>query len=150
MTSKPGRGTLGVVYNRASFRPGSVSQMKLRIRGDSVRLRLSQTETVQLAEQGFVADSIHFPAGNDLEYRIEAADVASVNTRFDGHKVIVTVPEQTLRAWFEPAEVSISAEQELGPGRCLQILIEKDFACLTPREGEDDSDSFPNPDAGAN
>ncbi|MGH8167708.1 MAG: DUF7009 family protein [Woeseiaceae bacterium] len=27
----------------------------------------------------------------------------------------------------------------------LSILVEKDFACLAPREGEDDSDKFPNP-----
>jgi hypothetical protein len=27
----------------------------------------------------------------------------------------------------------------------LQILVEKDFACLTPRKGEDDGDAFPNP-----
>ncbi|HEY5623348.1 MAG TPA: hypothetical protein VIV14_06275 [Gammaproteobacteria bacterium] len=123
--------------------------MKLRIRGDSVRLRLSQTETVQLSEQGFVADSIGFAAGNGLEYRIEAAAGASVVTAFDGRRILVTVPEPMVRAWLEPAEVSISAEQELEPGRRLRVLIEKDFTCLTPREGEDDSDSFPNPDAGA-
>jgi hypothetical protein len=27
----------------------------------------------------------------------------------------------------------------------LRILVEKDWNCLTPRAGEDDSDSFANP-----
>jgi hypothetical protein len=27
----------------------------------------------------------------------------------------------------------------------LRIVVEKDFACLTAREGEDESDNFPNP-----
>jgi hypothetical protein len=122
--------------------------MKLRIRGDSVRLRLSQSETAQLAERGSVSDAIGFAAGNELEYRIEMAAVASIVTAFDGGRIVVTVPEPLLRTWLEPAEVSISAELELEPGRRLRILIEKDFACLAPREGEDDSDSFPNPGAG--
>ena len=26
------------------------------------------------------------------------------------------------------------------------ILVEKDFQCLAPREGEDESDMFPHPD----
>jgi hypothetical protein len=30
----------------------------------------------------------------------------------------------------------------------LRILVEKDFACLAPREGEDESDMFPNPLSG--
>jgi hypothetical protein len=29
----------------------------------------------------------------------------------------------------------------------LKILVEKDFACLAPREGEDESDMFPHPKA---
>jgi hypothetical protein len=40
----------------------------------------------------------------------------------------------------------MSGEQVLDDGAKLTILVEKDFACLTPREGEDESDMFPNPD----
>jgi hypothetical protein len=29
----------------------------------------------------------------------------------------------------------------------LGILVEKDFACLAPREGEDESDMYPHPEA---
>jgi hypothetical protein len=29
----------------------------------------------------------------------------------------------------------------------LRIVVEKDFACLTAREGEDESDNFANPNA---
>lgn len=122
--------------------------MKLRIRGNSVRLRLSQSETVQLDETGTVADSIEFPPGGRLEYGIEVGDVPALEASYDQSGIKVTVPSDTASTWLEPQEVTISAEQSLGGGRVLTILIEKDFACLAPREGEEDSDAFPNPQAG--
>jgi len=45
----------------------------------------------------------------------------------------------------QPDEVSLQAEQPLGDGENLKLLVEKDFRCLSPREGEDDADLFPNP-----
>jgi len=44
--------------------------------------------------------------------------------------------------------VSIAASQILDEGDQLSILVEKDFACLAPREGEDETDMYPNPKAG--
>ena len=38
-------------------------------------------------------------------------------------------------------------EQQHDNGDVLSILVEKDFACLAPREGEDESDMFPHPGA---
>ena len=40
-------------------------------------------------------------------------------------------------------------DQDVGGDEPLRILVEKDFACLVEREGEDDSDAFPHPDGGA-
>lgn len=121
--------------------------MKLRIRGNSVRLRLSQSETIQLAETGTVVDSIEFPPGGPLEYGIHVSDVPAPVASYDRSGIKVTLPSDTARTWLEPQEVTISAEQPLSGGRVLTILIEKDYACLTPREGEEDSDAFPNPQA---
>ena len=52
-----------------------------------------------------------------------------------------------MRQWAESENVSIASEQLLDDGGQLKILVEKDFACLAPREGEDESDMFPHPDA---
>ncbi len=43
----------------------------------------------------------------------------------------------------------MKGEQLLDDGSMLDILVEKDFACLTKREGEDESDMYPHPEAGA-
>ncbi len=52
-------------------------------------------------------------------------------------------------AWATTNQVSIRGEQQLEDGSTLGILVEKDFQCLTEREDEDESDMFPNPQAGS-
>lgn len=119
--------------------------MKLRIRGNSLRIRVSQTELARISREGAVSDSIRFAPGTTLEYGVEVRPGARLTARFTGTEIRVTVPESQLGPWLEPEGVSISGEQALATGETLKILLEKDFACLAPREGEDDSDLFPNP-----
>ena len=120
--------------------------MKLRIRGNSIRLRLSQTEVSSLEAGGSVSDRIVFAPGAHLTYQL-VVDAAADATRasFENGNVTVTLPNTVLRNWLAPAEVSIHGRQELGGGEELTILVEKDFACLEPREGEDQENLFPNP-----
>jgi hypothetical protein len=122
--------------------------MKLRIRGDSLRLRLSQAEIARLRDTGEVGDRIRF-ADRSLEYVLVSADVGAPSARFDGDRIEVAVPHAVARSWAESEQVGIEAEQALSGGAALRLLIEKDFKCLAPRPGEDDSDAFPNPDAGS-
>ena len=119
--------------------------MKLRIRGNSVRIRLSQTELEQLAETGIAEDRVRFSPGAELAYRVKVTPDGDVRAELGASGVTVTLSKGSLERWLAPAEVSIRAEQPIDGRETLTILIEKDFACLVPREGEDDSDLFPNP-----
>jgi hypothetical protein len=120
--------------------------LKLRIRDNSVRLRLTRGEVERLAREGRVASSIGFPGGTRLEYAIESAPgTAAPVADYAGDRVRVRVPESEVRAWAESDRVSIAGEQALGGDAALAILVEKDFECLTPRAGEDESDMFPHP-----
>ena len=120
--------------------------MKLRIFGNSLRLRLSQSEVTALNGSGKVEDRISFgkPAGQSLTYILQSADVPHISASFDNGTISVTVPVEAARKWATSDEVSLKAEQLLDSGDNLKILIEKDFKCLTPRD-EDESDNFPNP-----
>lgn len=60
-------------------------------------------------------------------------------------RIVVTIPSDVVSAWAGSEEVGIRAEQPTNSGGILRILVEKDFACLTQREGEDDSAAYPNP-----
>ena len=119
--------------------------MKLRIRGSSVRLRLTRGEVQRVAEGGRVEDAVAFGPTQRLSYALVAADVSVPSATFDQAAIIVSIPHAQLHAWATSDDVGIEAQQSIGNGQALSILVEKDFACLTPRKGEDDGDAFPNP-----
>jgi hypothetical protein len=126
--------------------------MKLRIRGNSVRLRLTRTEVDRLAAAGQVSDSVCFGAERCLGYRV-TADAASPELKavYGTDLIDVRVPAARVAAWARSnSEVSIEGDQVLSDadGDSLRILVEKDFACLQPRAGEDDSDMFAHPAEG--
>lgn len=120
--------------------------MKLRIQGNSIRYRLTRTEVERLATDGRVTESVDFPGGRRMEYEVTATSGASApQAEFRGDAIIVSVPRRVVADWAGSEEVTISGEQPMASGAALRILVEKDFACLSPREGEDESDMFPHP-----
>lgn len=123
--------------------------MKLRIKGDSLRLRLTQGEIRALAEQGAVEDRVSFPGGTALAYRLQSdSNSNDILASYEGNIISVRVPAPLVARWSGTDLVSLSATQPLARGE-LRILLEKDWACLAPREDEDESDHFPHPNAGA-
>ncbi len=118
--------------------------MKLRIKGDSVRMRLTQGEVTALANEGLVEDQVRFAPGHSLAYRIAAGEVSELVASFDGAAIEVRIPRHAAREWCTSDTVTLAGTQ-LNPGGGLRIVVEKDFACLKPREDEDESDHFPNP-----
>ncbi len=120
--------------------------MKLRIKGDSLRLRLSQTELQSFAESGRVADSVRFPGSGRLTYALQRdEEVGEVRAEFAGEGIMVRVPPALADEWSSTERVGFEQRQPLESGAELRILIEKDFQCLTERPGEDESDNFPHP-----
>ena len=122
--------------------------MKLRIRDNSVRLRLMRGEVDALKRDGIVSARTEFPGGRTLSYRLESSPASIKPEAFlSAAEITVRVPETMALAWASTEQVSISGEQQLVDGDTLQILVEKDFACLAPRVGEDESDMYPHPKA---
>ena len=119
--------------------------MKLRIKGNSIRMRLSQGEVKTLRESGKVWDSTQFPSTQSLGYGVVATSSPTLKVNLDDFNINLEVPLNQLEKWFDPAEVTIKNEIQLHGDERLLILIEKDFQCLTKRPGEDESDLFPNP-----
>ena len=122
--------------------------MKLRIRDNSVRLRLTRGEVETLRQEGMVSAKTGFPGGRDFQYVLESSPASVSPGAFLSDNVMtVRLPETTVLAWAASNQVSIEGEQLLNDGEKTIILVEKDFVCLTPREGEDESDMFPHPQA---
>ena len=123
--------------------------MKLRILDNSIRLRLSQTEVDVANSDGLVKGHVSFAGKNSFGYVLESSPATvTLEANMSGSVLTVCVPQREVKQWAESDRVSMRSEQILDDGQKLAILIEKDFACLAPREGEDESDMFPHPDAG--
>lgn len=121
--------------------------MKLRILDDSIRLRLSQSDVAALGSQGRVIAQTRFGiAGPALVYSLSVADDAQhPRARFEGDAIAVELPAEVARQWVETDLVGVSSEQDIGDGQSLTLLIEKDFKCAVPRDGEENYDGFENP-----
>ena len=123
--------------------------MKLRIKGPTLRLRLTQGEMRGLLEEGRVEERVPFAAGVGLVYRLRRDPAArEIAASFRNGVVEILIPEQQAREWCNTELVTLAHEQALPEGS-LRITLEKDFACLAPRAGEDDSDAFVHPGAGS-
>jgi hypothetical protein len=120
--------------------------MKIRIKGDSLRLRVGPSEVQRLIATGRVEETTHFAPHARLTYALEhseAASCLSVSERPD--EVVVTVPTSVAQAWANGDDVGIYGAVPNGSGS-LELAVEKDFACLdsTPAGNPD---TYPNPKA---
>ncbi len=123
--------------------------MKLRVRDNSIRLRLTRSEVDLVRTDGLVRGRVPFAGRNSFDYILESSPATvKPEAHISNNVLTVRIPETEILSWANSNEVSISACQILDGGDQLSILVEKDFACLAPREGEDESDMYPHPDAG--
>ncbi|NQV85949.1 MAG: hypothetical protein HQ492_02615 [Woeseiaceae bacterium] len=122
--------------------------VKIRVQDNSIRLRLTRSEVDAMRETGAVKSHTGFPGGRRLSYALESSP-ASVKSAayYSDNEIRVSLPETAVLAWATTDQVSIGGEQILDSGETLTILVEKDFACLAPRPGEDEADMFPHPEA---
>ena len=119
--------------------------MKLRIKGQNVRFRLSPQDTESLGGGTAVLETLHVGA-TVLTYGLIPTpedrwfmDEAQVG-------VVVHCPQTLLGEWASTDRVGIETQLEVSGQSRVNVLVEKDFQCLVPR-GEDDGTTFPHPKA---
>lgn len=128
--------------------------MKLRIKDNSIRLRLTKSEVANLKDHKKVSATTKFGFGSAevLEYCLEIDPRASnIEAHFDGSKILIKLPQNLASEWTSSERVALMHEQKVSYEQSLKILIEKDFFCLKPRQNEveDESDMYTNPSVGA-
>ncbi len=124
--------------------------MKLRIRGNTLRLRLTRSEVDAIGRGESVSETTAFPDGTTLQYRLVPGAVRHAGQKAgdSGFEITVEVPRDEASRWAESEEVGFSGEDAFEVGD-LAVLIEKDFTCITPRAGEEELDTYPNPNIAA-
>ncbi|MDC6354869.1 MULTISPECIES: DUF7009 family protein [unclassified Robiginitalea] len=120
--------------------------MKIRIKGNSVRYRLTRAEVETFCKIGNIEEETVFPSGV-FRYILRAeVGVAEPKADFTRGAVTVTLPASAREGWLEDTRVGYSNSADWNDPGALSVLVEKDFACLD-NTVEDQSDNFPNPNA---
>lgn len=121
--------------------------MKLRTRGNSIRLRLTRSEVLALSEGMTVRDETRITPLDSFVVTLEGwnLDVFQVTSNKEGLRICA--PASRILQWSKNDDEGIYGYQENGSSEPLKISIEKDFACLEERPGEDSHDQFPHPDS---
>jgi hypothetical protein len=125
--------------------------MKLRINGNSIRLRLLRSEVDAFVGTGRIEHTIHFASSDDafLKYGLELeADLSDVVVRHKQSEVTIVLPSQKAISWAETVQIGIYCAVNLGGHGILDVIVERDFACLDLSDA-DNHDTFPNPQLGA-
>ncbi len=106
--------------------------MKLRIRDNSVGLRLTKEEVETLRKQGVVSACTGFPGGRELRYELESSPASVAPAAFYSDNVLtVRLPETAVLAWATTEQVTIEGEQVLVDGEKIAIAVEKDLDACT-------------------
>ena len=118
--------------------------MKLRIKGNSLRLRLSKTDVEKLVVAKYLEERTSF-GSNTFGYALQIKDAGDeVSADFDGGKITVFIPEIFIKGWAVNDVVGFNATKQVSEAESLYILVEKDFKCLT-EVAEDQKDNYENP-----
>ncbi|NNU33244.1 hypothetical protein HK413_02005 [Mucilaginibacter sp. S1162] len=112
--------------------------MKIRIKGNSLRYRLTKTDVEQFSLNGYIEEIIDF-GSQTLTYALERSGFNSLIATFDHNKITLLMPAKMATEWERTDRVGFE-----GFDNNLFLLIEKDFKCLD-NVAEDQSDNYPNP-----
>lgn len=119
--------------------------MKIRLKGNSIRLRLSQTDVAKLAAKGLIEEKFSFSKDAALCYRLQVQEgILKPGISYAANTIKVFIPADFTSAWPANNVVGTSALHTTEDGTEILILIEKDFKCLDDTT-EDQSDNFANP-----
>ena len=119
--------------------------MKIRIKGNSIRLRLTKSEVDTLAATGMIEEKTEFDY-NSFEYKLITKNgIDTLDAVVDNNTMTVLVPAKVAVEWPENTIVSHTHTKELKNGKSLLLLVEKDFKCIDAPPHEDQSDNYENP-----
>lgn len=119
--------------------------MKLRIKGNSIRLRLAKSEVETLAATGIIQEQTNLGSSFFI-YQLKKEHISELKADLQNNTLTVYIPYQFVNEWTNNNTVGIDNKSPDNRMPALYILVEKDFKCIDNTE-EDQSDNFDNPKA---
>jgi hypothetical protein len=112
--------------------------MKIRIKGNSLRYRLTKGDVSNLAANGFIEECTNF-GKQVFKYALRRGMVSSLSATFEDNTITIHMPNQMIEEWVYTDRVGFE-----NTNSAMYLLVEKDFVCLD-NVAEDQSDNYPNP-----
>ena len=112
--------------------------MKIRIKGNTIRYRLTRPEVEQFATAGVITEQTDF-GNKKLTYILRASDQPRLIATFENDIITLFMPQTMAAEWTGTERVGFESTHG-----SLALYIEKDFKCLD-NVAEDQSDNYPNP-----
>ncbi|MBU2995844.1 hypothetical protein KO500_05335 [Cellulophaga baltica] len=119
--------------------------MKIRIKGNTLRYRLTKSEVEEFCRTGYYKEQTEFPT-TQFMYELKAGEVNTLEADFSNNTVTVLFPIEATKDWATNSVVGFNNVFKTASDIEIGILIEKDFVCMDETV-EDQSDNYPNPKA---
>ena len=99
--------------------------MKLRIRGNSIRLRLLRREVTEFGASGVFEENIDFGTSKLTYVLRRTSEIKELSAEFKDDKITIFVPSDAAQNWTETELITLAGEQKISNGVVLKILVEK-------------------------
>ena len=119
--------------------------MKLRIKNNSVRFRLSQDDLRRFLETGRIEERLKFGDLDEQQfiYSLERVDRSEEMTAiYHGGRLNVLVPLDRSNIWAETEHDALEGTFTSRSGKQISLSVEKDLECLH-KETPAEDDAFP-------
>jgi len=112
--------------------------MKIRIKGNSLRYRLTKTDVTRFVSEGYIEETTSF-GDQVLTYALQRTTGTELTAHFNNNTITMLMPAALAHEWQYTDIVGFENQTHT-----LYLLVEKDFVCIDNVQ-EDQSDNYPNP-----
>jgi hypothetical protein len=103
--------------------------MKIRIRGNTIRIRLEEDEISKISTGETVVSTTVFSPLDRLIFSVSKWNLSVFGAEMKDGTSHISIPSNMLESWAPNAEFSIEGMLENGLEKGLKILIEVDLPC---------------------
>lgn len=101
--------------------------MKIRIKGNSIRYRLTKAEVEIFSKEGYCAEKTVFNTGV-LTYALRAVEgIDNLTANFEHQTITMCLPMSDCQSWATNNRIGFEHKMVLEDGQILALLLEKDF-----------------------
>jgi hypothetical protein len=117
--------------------------MKIRIKNNSLRLRLTKTDIDIFGSEGYIEEKTEI--GSEVFiYGLQRGNVPSLTASLENNKITMYMSDALANEWINSERVGYENNILLPSGSNLHLLLEKDFKCLN-ETSDNQSDNYENP-----